>query len=243
MARTRTLLQMRTDVRELADMPNSSFISDPNLNEYINRGIAKLYGKLVGARGQDYYEKSATFVTVGGQQSYPMSSWTPATTDFFQLLQVEITDGTFKRVLQPFMRKEHAKYSEYTVPAGYTITIYYVPAATRLVADNDAFDGINGWEEYVIRDATIELLNKEESDVSIHQNRLTQIEREIEGLAADRDAGWPERITNVSRTRRAGSPQAWMGGSPMYRLHGNATIDGASPAIDIIWGPISGAWF
>lgn len=234
---------MRTDVRELADMPNSTFVSDTNLNEYINRGIAKLYGKLVGARGQDYYEKSATFVTTQGTQSYPMSTWTPATTDFWQLLQVEISAGGFKRVMQPFMRKEHAKFSEFSVPGGYTITVYYVPYATRLVNDSDAFDGINGWEEYVIRDATVELLNKEETDVSIHLNRMAQIEKEIEGLASDRDAGWPERIVDVSQRGRRVGASAWMGGSPMYRLHGNSTIDGASPSLDIIWGPISGAWF
>lgn len=230
-------------MRELADMPNSTFISDANLNEYINRGIAKLYGKLVSARGSDYYEKSATFTTVSGQQSYPMSAWTPATTDFWQLLQVEITDGSFKRVLQPFMRKEHAKFSEYSVPAGFVITIYYVPFASRLTLDADAFDGINGWEEWVIRDAVIEALNKEESDVSVHKNRQAEIEHEITSLSTDRDAGWPERIVDVSKTGRRINPSAWMGGSPMYRLHGNATIDGATPSIDILWGPITGAWF
>lgn len=243
MARSRTLIQLRTDVRELADMPIPDFISDVALNEYINRAVAKLYGMLVGARGQDYYEKSATFSTVASQALYNFSAMSPTVTDFWQLLAVEITDGTFKRMLQPFMRKEHAKFSEYPVQGGYPITIYYVPSCPRLTLDSDAFDGINGWEEWVVRDATIEALNKEESDVGEHKNRMAQIEHEIQGLAPDRDAQWPNRIVDTSYLGRRLNPSSWMGGSPMYRLKGSSTLDGATPQIELVWGPISGAWF
>src|SRR5689334_5732180 len=103
--RTRTLAQLRDDVRARADMRNSTFITDADINEYINQSIAVLYGKLVGVKGQDYFEKSSSFTTTQGSTLYNLPS------DFWQLISVEIQDGTFKRVMQPFMRKERARWS------------------------------------------------------------------------------------------------------------------------------------
>lgn len=236
--RTRTLANLRADVRDRADMPNAGFISDATLNEYINESIATLYGMLVGARGQDYYEKSASFTTVAGQSLYDFASMSPSVTDFGQLISVEITDGTLKRNLKPFMRKEHGRWSEYGIPAGYPVTIYYIPAPARLSADGDVFDGIMGWEEWVVLDATIKALGKEESDVSTWKEERAKIEKQINQLASDRDAGGPERIVDVTRQKDS---YMYSGGLPRYRLQGATGVDGAGQKFQILWGPTP--WF
>lgn len=237
--RTRTLANLRSDVLVRADMPNTTFISTANLNEMINQSVARLFGRLVSVRGQDYFMKSATFTTSAGTGTYAFSSMTPAVADFFQLIQLEIADGTLQRVVQPVMQKELPRWREYGVPAGYTFTVRYVPAPTRMTNDADLFDGIAGWEEWVVLDCAIKLLNAEESDVSILMAMKQEMEQSIDQLASDRDAGWPERVVDVSRKRLN---HLFNGGVPRYRLVAATGIDGAGQGIEVAWGPVNGAF-
>lgn len=230
MARTRTLTNLLSDVRLRADMVNSTFVSDSELTEYINQSIAALFGILVGARGQDYYENSTTITTTAGTTTYSLPS------DFWQLIQVEADLGGIKRPIKPFMRKEHAAWSEQAVPGGYTFTVYYTPAPTRLSSGTDTFDGIAGWEEWVVLDAAIKCMAKEESDVSILAAQKVAIEKQIEQLAGDRDAGWPERIVDVSRDHFVDFTL----GAPRYRLKGPSAVTSSTQQIEILWGPVPG---
>lgn len=58
--------------------------------------------------------------------------------------------------------------------------------------------GVNGWDEYVIIDAAIKCLVKEESDTNVLLLQKQQMLARIEALASNRDAGDPERVTNTS---------------------------------------------
>lgn len=58
-------------------------------------------------------------------------------------------------------------------------------------------DDFNGWSEYVIIDAAIKCLIKEESDVQVLMMEKKQVLDRIENMAANRDAGDPERVTDV----------------------------------------------
>lgn len=57
MARTRTLAELRTECRQRTEQEGSKFVSDAELTRYLNQSIAKLYGKLVRARGDQYYKR------------------------------------------------------------------------------------------------------------------------------------------------------------------------------------------
>lgn len=240
--RSRTLVNLRADVRELCDIPNDDeFVTNANLNERINRSIARLYWKLVQAQGADHYEKSATFTTSAGVNEYSFSAMTPAVTDFARLIQIEISDGTLRRVMQPFMRKEHGQWLEAQVPGGHTVTLYYVPAPVRLTADGDSFDGIAGFEDWVVNDVAIGVAGKEESDTSEFRATKQEIDRQIMGFAASRDASFPKRITD---TARGASSQLFSGGIPRYRLMGATGITGAEGAaqkVELAWG--RAPWF
>jgi hypothetical protein len=230
MARTRTLTNLIADVRLRADMVNSTFCSDAEITEYINQSIAAFYGILIGARGQDYFENSTTVTTVAGTTLYNL----PA--DFGQLLAVEANLGGVVRPVKPFMRKEHGPWSEQSVPGGYVFNVYYTPAPTRLSAGSDTFDGIMGWEEWVVLDAAIKCMAKEESDVSILAAQKAAIEKQVEQLAGDRDAGWPERITDTSRDHYVDFTL----GAPRYRLKGPSALTSSTQQIEILWGPVPG---
>ena len=97
------------------------------------------------------------------------------------------------------------------VPAGnQTIRLWYIPRMTQLLKDTDILDGVSGWTEYVIVDAAIKALEKEESDVSALLARKLALIQRIESSAQNRDAGQPDTI---SATRRWTSGYGWDDGS------------------------------
>lgn len=224
MAANVTLGEMKTRTRELADMQTSSqsqaFVTDAELVRHLNRGIKQLYQKLIIARGDEYYAKSTTFPTVANQANYAL----PA--DFMQLLMLAVTDGNVVVPVPKWTMKQWAdlRYLENVtsndltlyryrlvgpnvevrptpVTAGYTFTMYYLPAATTLALDSDTFDGVNGWEDYACYNAAIDMLNKEESFEQA-QSLLVQkqqLEDQINALAGARDASLPETVGDNMR--------------------------------------------
>lgn len=86
--------------------------------------------------------------------------------------------------------------------AGQYVRLTYVPRMTRLLKDTDMADGVSGWTEYIIVDAAIKALMKEESDVSgLLASKQMLVDR-IQAAASNRDAGAPDTISD---TRRSGN--------------------------------------
>lgn len=188
-------------------MVSSQFVTDAEVAEYINQSITELYDLLVATRGQDYYEGVMPLTTVAGTAEYPLPQ------DFYQLISVE-TD--MKVPLVPWMRAEHGRYSLSPLSGGRKLVIYYVPACPRLALQGDSFDGINGWEEYVVVDAAMKCLEKEESDIQALMMRKGQLTDRINRMAPERDAGMPERVQSL-RHRRGLFATAPV---PLYRMRG-----------------------
>lgn len=81
------------------------------------------------------------------------------------------------------------------------IRLWYIPRMDMLLADTDiTVVGISGWVEYLIVDAAIKALQKEESDVSVLQTQKAMLMKRIEGASVNRDAG---RADTISDTRGA----------------------------------------
>lgn len=84
--------------------------------------------------------------------------------------------------------------------AGQYIQIWYVPIMTMLLQDTDMLSfSISGWSEYVIIDAAIKALLKEESydQADRLEGRKSKILERIETTAANRDVGQPNTISNT----------------------------------------------
>jgi fibronectin type 3 domain-containing protein len=88
-----------------------------------------------------------------------------------------------------------------TPSAGQYLRLHYVPRLQLPLADNDVMDGVNGWLEYVVTDAAIKAMQKEESDVSVLAMQKAALIKRIEESAINRDIGEPDTISN---TRRVG---------------------------------------
>lgn len=215
MARTSTLAALRTSAYRRADQENlTERFPETEVTDYINEGIAELWDMLVSANGNAYYGKSSTISLVANTGSYSL----PA--DFYKFHKLiyngpgtntkielqRLAEETENELLTEtsqwpmYYRVRASSLDIFPTPrfAG-TCTLYYVPCATKLVNVGDTFDGINGWEEYVvcyaarrmaIKDADFELANM------IYQDMNRQIQR-IERMSADRDRGNPQRIKDV----------------------------------------------
>lgn len=221
-----TLASLRQQVRETADMVGSQFISDAELDRYIDMSHAELYDLLVG-KFEDYYTIGPILKTVTSGNTIPVPD------DLYKLIAIDLAvsnqpDGWIP--LRQFMMQERYKRSnllrssvmglinlQYRLvganivllpenqPNG-TYRLFYVPKRTpcfTTAGDPSAtgtIDGIQGWQQYIIIDAAIKCLRKEESDISALMVEKVALKDRIESMAANRDAGSPQRVQDVSRS-------------------------------------------
>lgn len=225
MPATVSLLNMRLRARELADMQTSNqasaFVTDAELTNGVNRHLKQLYNLLIIARGDEYYAATTAFSIVGSNASLPLLVPT-----FMALLALSATDGRRVVWVPKFNLKQWAslKYQENTSKAGlddyryrlmgdnlevrpgvtnatHSFVLHFIPAFVPLALDGDAFDGVNGWEDWAIYGAAIDMLNKEESLEQAQglMAQRSQLEQQISKLAGARDAGMPEVVGDTMR--------------------------------------------
>lgn len=90
--------------------------------------------------------------------------------------------------------------------ANQSVRLLYIPRMTMLLQDTDiSSSGISGWMEYVIVDAAIKALQKEESDVSTLQLQKMALLKRIEATSMNRDAGQADTISDTRSTGFGGN--------------------------------------
>jgi hypothetical protein len=100
-----------------------------------------------------------------------------------------------------------------TPAAGQVIRVWYIPRLTSLVNLTDVCDGVSGWTEYIIVDAAIKMMQKEESDVSVLGMQKMALIQRIEAAAENRDAGNPQVVSDTQSQNWFGSDSGWGGGN------------------------------
>lgn len=207
------LSDLRTRILERADMLNSQFISTAELNAIINGEGAELHD-LVVSRFEDQFTTSLNFSITSGN-SYPLTS------TFYKLRGVDFDDGNGqfnairkydwaarnRRVAGGFWRSRTLSYR--LVGSNLLITpddqalgnyrLWYIPPYVDLVADGDLLDYPQYWHECVIAGGAAKCLAKEESDPSAQFQLKAAMQQRIMAMAANRDAGAPERVERVRR--------------------------------------------
>lgn len=88
--------------------------------------------------------------------------------------------------------------------AGGAFQLWYYPAPTRLLVDNDRFNGRAGWDDWIVKDVAIQLLMAEESieQAAALKSIRDEIWERIQLHASDREASQPERIMDVTLLSR-----------------------------------------
>lgn len=215
-----TLLELRTRARQRADMVASTFVEDDELTVYINDGAAELYDIIVSAY-EDYYTiiPAPEYTVASGDNILDLPS------DFYKLRGVDyknsstdyLSVGQYQFVERNKIQQSTSRRYLIDAPVSYrvignklnflpvdqaagTYRLWYIPRFTELVDNSDLFDGINGWEDYIIVSAAIKMLAKEETDVNILIVELAGLEKRIIEMSIERDVGAPERISDVYNT-------------------------------------------
>jgi len=222
--KVRTRAQLRTEAYQRADLEGAvAYIDQAEADRYINSSIADLYDLLIQYFGPEPYLATQTITLTGateynlddefyllkgvdaveGSNNYPLLPYDfedrhrsayeyfhyphPNSSLRYRLLGT-LTDAT--GVYQPKIRFTPTE-------ATGTVTVWYIPRAPDLGDDTDSWDGFNGWEEYVVVDAAIKMLEKEESDTSsLMQRKMLLIER-IRTMAAMYNGHHPEVVSDI----------------------------------------------
>jgi hypothetical protein len=92
------------------------------------------------------------------------------------------------------------------IPSGnQTIRLWYIQKLPALMLDTDVTTlGTSGWLRYAIVRAAKYALNKEESDTSALDAELVFLKTRIQEMAANRDAGQPDVISETRRDSMSG---------------------------------------
>ncbi len=222
MARTRTGAQLIDDSYLRADLVGATDRHPrTNVLRYVNQGGAELYDLLVEARGRTFFRVTApTITTAANTTRYAL----PAA--FYKLISLRVA-GVGGFCLDPFDPQDEpmlrapgvtvAKPTRYELQPGFvellpahqasvSVICDYVPVFTDLADDTTTFDGINGWEQYVVYFAAREMYSKDDElgKVKEQDQAMAAMAQRIGKLAPKRDAFRAERVKNVRQG--VGSP-------------------------------------
>jgi hypothetical protein len=211
-----TLAQLKEQARQRSDQENSEFVSDSELTTYINASLAELHDLLIASYCDDYVMNEYFFTSTSAIE-YDL----PA--DFYKLRGVDIRlsvtgDWTTVKRFNFNRRNEQQStfawnmlgtpYMEYRLVGskirfsrvpdiGLQFRMFYYPVATKLVLDTDEYDDVNQFGEYVVVDAAIKMMQKEESDVRVLAAQKEALRQRIIAMAAGRDANEPASVTDI----------------------------------------------
>ena len=179
-----TRTELLSSVRARTNTENQlDFCDDVEVTGYINAGITSIWDLILNSTwGGDRYQRSHTFSTEAGRSNYERPS------DYYRTLSADafvendrpvsiypfpkewrnILRGSAPLLAYPwspgaqiYYRWEGGDMVFLPVPQSvFQIRLNYAPVAPRLYAADDSFDGVNGWEEYVILYAAIRVLTK-----------------------------------------------------------------------------------
>lgn len=209
MARNRTLAELQQEVYELADV-DRAYIDEPQMTRMINASLAELYD-LVVASNKDHYAGLHSVSVVSGTDSYALAA------DHYRLVGVDVYSSGAWHLMKRFNLHERNQSQDsdadetstrYRVVGGAlklrptptwsaTVRCWYIPAPPQLSLDTDTWDGIAGWEQYVIVDCCRKLGVKQHEDVTELVQDKAALASRVKGLCSDLDDNEPDRIRDV----------------------------------------------
>jgi hypothetical protein len=230
MARTVTAAQLVGWVRSKGDWPSaSSFITDTEILDELNAGIASLHRILASVHGYEYFRTTSTPSTSTNVETVSL----PA--DFYKLLGLWWNDGSGRfRPIRRYMPGEAedqlvgegwvsflggvsyslvgASLRFVPTPQGvHALKLEYAAAPVRLVGAEDTWDGYAGFEEYPVWYAVATFKEKEDLDSTVALTRMKAIEADIRATAV-RDQNEPKRQQDLK-----GWPYSMRRARPGYR--------------------------
>jgi excinuclease UvrABC helicase subunit UvrB len=210
MARTVTVGTLLTRVRQRADRPvDDDFITDAEIIGYIDAAYTEIYDILV-SKGIGQYE-SIQSISADGSATYSL----PA--DFYACLGVDVRLDASDWIDLPMAQINERNYWSddstgyarayrihgsviefYPAPqSGQSYRMFYAPVAGTLDDTSDTVDGVNGWEEYIVVEAAIKCLTKEESSTTALERERERLLERVDAHAENRLQAEPRRVVDA----------------------------------------------
>lgn len=210
-----------TGVRQRADMENTNFVTDAEVIKFLDQGYRKFYN-LVTTEYENYYVSETNITLVASQEDYDLPS------DFYKLLGFDLVTGDKRFTMFPWTLNERnrlingwigrpvryilkggkVKFTPTPTAPG-TVVCYYVPSPTALTTSSQSVEVFNGYDEFIMLDAAIKCLQKEESDTAVLERERDRMEKIIIETMRGRDAGFPQRVTDITRVNDRAWFQWW----------------------------------
>ena len=221
-----SLGQLRRLAKQKADRENSQFITDAEWNVYLNQSYFELYDLLVQKYGNEYFVADPLELPLTGSSSVDLPDGTnyngaPA---FYKVLGVDLALNAPSDAFVTLQRFDFIERNRFVYPqlgnnalgasvpkyrvvgnqlrfiptpsGGQSLRLWYIPRLTMLLKDTDIADGVSGWTEYIVVDAAIKALQKEESDVTVLAAQKMALIQRVEAAAENRDAGLPDTVSD-----------------------------------------------
>jgi hypothetical protein len=162
-------------------------------------GSSGINGQVSAYIDSDFYKCKGVWISGGGSGS--TSFWNPLRRfqwDEQNLLnQANLYQGSQSLPLyRLYTLSNREKLAIAPDSVGGTFKVWYYPAPQKMLSDTSRIDGRSGWDEWVVKDAAIKCLLKEESieqaaSIKVIRDELFQ---RFQLHASERDASQPERI-------------------------------------------------
>lgn len=238
-----SLGEMRLRAQQAADLENSGFVSMPEWNFYINQSAKEYYDLLITAYEDYFIAPVLRFATNGSSQFYdlPNGQNYSGVKPFYKLYGVDCGLDNSNNAWVSLKKFDFIQRNRYVFPqinstflgvfnlqyrllgdqiefiptpaANQYIGLWYFPRLPALLKDTDSLDGFSGWTEYVIVDAAIKAVRKQEGDTTLLNAQKMMLKQRIEQTAQNRDAGQPD---NISDTRSWGNRYGTANGDGPY---------------------------
>ncbi len=221
-----TLENLRDRARSRTDMVDSEFVTDTELDAWLNQGYMELYDLVVNAF-EDYFTVSEAFSISSGNTA-------PLPPDFYKLRGLDFNfNGKFINCREfNFVDRNSTNNNvnwmfSYLPKRSYRIMgdnliilpeqdalgdykLWYVPAAFLLTSSSSELPSALskfGWDEYIVLYAAERMLSKEETDVADVVRERGEVAQRITTMAANRQVDQSETVQNV--TDSIYQPGAW----------------------------------
>lgn len=217
---TVTVADLILGARQRADMVNTQFVTDAEILKLVDSSYRKMYNDITNCF-ENYYVSEVNITLVPGQRDYDL----PA--DFLKLLGIDIVSGGKNFTMQPWSLNERnrlltgwvsrpiryimkgSKISFVPVASSADIiTMFYVPSPAEITI-GDSVEVFNGYDEFVMVDVAIMLKQKEESDCQILLIQKAELRKMIMENLEGRDAGFPQKMTDMARINDRAWFQFW----------------------------------
>lgn len=228
MANLVSLATLRGRAQYASDMENDPNISNTIWGMFLNYGAQRLHDILVNKGGEEYAISSGTINITNGTNTYDLpadfyrmkgidvsNGARTYTLRRFQFREREkynwatINWGGHGGV-PVYMLQGHQVRFQPMPSINTTATIWYVPTmqvlvhgtgswtSAALVNDDDCIDDVNGYAEYIVLEAAIRAMIKQDRDPSGLIAQRDEVKAWIESSAAQRDSNDPMYIGEVN---------------------------------------------